>query len=705
MSLKYHKIFTHDHLNAREVSEVYMSDSSDHGRIFIILELPKHKIDQQPYVDELINQAATYFDTSGQEDPETLLEEILQEINQLLPEMAGSIKIRNWINTLDLAIGIMSGDNIYISSIGSINGLLMHNNQITTIVSKNTDINPAKAFSDIISGQLDEGDSLIISTNSLFDYISKEKIKQIIGKYSPSAAAIKINELLESVPEFVTFNSILIKKPGLGDMDINPEQARQASHIQQELDIKISDTIEKTPQDTIGKPKTKLVVDVKGFKNIGIFQKIGNLFSLAGTFFQMVASIFVYIFQKIKASILFLTSKKYRKAKEEKTIDSIKNVTDKKYYWFKNLSIKKKIAVVTLFVILLIFLQSLIFLTQEKADEEKNQYYDNTLISIQNKYDEADAKLIYNDEEASENILLEIKDLIDSLKASSPEQQENIDQLNETLFHKLNKVRHIHVVDMPMELFDMGSLVSVPQSIVQKNGIFYILGDNKLYEIKDNTLNTLYDFTENQTVQSMTNWPDTEKIVIYTQDSESQGSYKVFDISQKKIVGELKKSADNQAVGDLAIYGNNLYVLDQSSNQIFKYPESGSSFAGGIKWLQEEADLSQTSSLTIDGGIYIIDNSGKIQNFLKGQEEDFNYHEPRPTIGQSAKIKTFRDSAYLYIIDPQNMRIVILDKDGNIKDQYTSQKFDNLLDLAVDPDEKAIYLLNANHLYLLAINE
>ena len=75
-----------------------MSDSSNHGRLFIILELSKQKIDQQPYIDQLINEIATYFDTSHQDDPEILLEELLQQANQLLPEMTSSIKIRNWIN-------------------------------------------------------------------------------------------------------------------------------------------------------------------------------------------------------------------------------------------------------------------------------------------------------------------------------------------------------------------------------------------------------------------------------------------------------------------------------------------------------------------------------------------------------------------------------------------------------------------------------
>ena len=91
--------------------------------------------------------------------------------------------------------------------------------------------------------------------------------------------------------------------------------------------------------------------------------------------------------------------------------------------------------------------------------------------------------------------------------------------------------------------------------------------------------------------------------------------------------------------------------------------------------------------------------------FNKGSLEIFNYHELRPNIGPNSIIKTFKDSNYLYIIDPSNERIIILNKDGSIEDQYTSDKFDNLIDLAIDPEEKAIYLLNGNHLYLLAVNE
>jgi len=203
----------------------------------------------------------------------------------------------------------------------------------------------------------------------------------------------------------------------------------------------------------------------------------------------------------------------------------------------------------------------------------------------------------------------------------------------------------------------------------------------------------------------MTDWPEKNKVVLSSVNDANEITYIIFDLDKKEITGGLKQSTNNTAVKDLVIYGNNLYVLDNKNNQIFKYPESGGGFANGQAWIKEEFDTSNSSSLTIDGSIYIIDNDGKIKNLLKGITNEFDYHEPRPSISSNAIIKTFRDSDYLYIIDPNNERVVILDKEGNIKDQYASQSFDNLKDLAIDPAEKAIYLLNNQHLYLLDIKE
>ena len=110
--LKHHKLFIHDHLNSRELSEAYLSDVSSRGQLFIILELPKNKIDQQSLIDKITKRATKTFAGTDQIDPELILEDILQEMNQLLPELS-SVKIRSWLNNLDLVIGIIYRNQVF----------------------------------------------------------------------------------------------------------------------------------------------------------------------------------------------------------------------------------------------------------------------------------------------------------------------------------------------------------------------------------------------------------------------------------------------------------------------------------------------------------------------------------------------------------------------------------------------------------------
>ena len=695
MSLKYHKIFTHDPLNAREISEVYTSDSHEHGRLFIILETPKNKTNQQPYIDEIINQAATAFEVTVQEDPELTLEEILQKLNKVLPELSAASKIRNWLASLDLVVGIIFDDSIFLASIGNINGLLIHSNKVNTILSRNTDINPTKIFSDIVSGQLDEGDGLVVSTNALFDYISQEKIKQIVKRYAPSAAAIKLNELLETVPDFVTFNALIIKKPGGAEIEIRPEDISKID--QEKIEAGIIDMPNKGAS-SLAPTRTKLVVDTNVIKNARPVRKAINIFSLAWLFFKLVGQFFVFVFKKVKNGILFLFSARFRKQKEKETLDEIKVITEKKYSWWRNLSLKKKIALGLMFVIALVFIQSLVFLTQNKYQVKTNEAYDQALVDINAKYQEVDAQLIYNNEAAAEKLLVEIEQTVNSLTAKSPEQQQQIDQMKDEVFHKLNKVRHIYVVPSPVELFDL-STASLTNAlrIVQKDQTFYILDTAAIYSLTNNKLEKTIDFSGGNI---LTDWPGKNRLIIGKNDE-----YSILNLDNKQLTAwQFTKTAGNTSVKDMTIYANNLYVLDPANKQIFKYSESGDAFSNGTAWLKDTDDISSASSFTIDSSVYIIQNDGQIKQFIKGQKQNFDYTRPNPAIGANATIKTFKDSEYLYIIDPANKRIVILDKKGNIKNQYTSQKFDKLTDLAVDPQEKAIYLLNGLHLYLLAIN-
>ena len=58
---------------------------------------------------------------------------------------------------------------------------------------------------------------------------------------------------------------------------------------------------------------------------------------------------------------------------------------------------------------------------------------------------------------------------------------------------------------------------------------------------------------------------------------------------------------------------------------------------------------------------------------------------------------------YIYILDSGNKRVVAVDKDGYIYQQYSSPLFDDLKDFVVLEKEKKIYVLNGSIIYGIAM--
>src|SRR3989339_715409 len=237
MSLSTQKLFIHNHLSSRQVSGLFLSEKTENGQLFLSIELAKEKLDQQIIANQIMRAVSEYFYQSQSQNAENTLEEILQKLNQLLPDLAPA-KIKNWFSNLNLIVGITQNNAIYLAGVGSGNVYLFQQGKISQILDKNPKINPAKIFSDIISGQLEEGDALVVSSDALFDYIAKEKIRTITQKYSPEGAVKQIETLLATVPDFVSFNAVFIKYAGAHDLDFIPKTPAPIAAIE-ELETQI----------------------------------------------------------------------------------------------------------------------------------------------------------------------------------------------------------------------------------------------------------------------------------------------------------------------------------------------------------------------------------------------------------------------------------------------------------------------------------
>jgi len=129
---------------------------------------------------------------------------------------------------------------------------------------------------------------------------------------------------------------------------------------------------------------------------------------------------------------------------------------------------------------------------------------------------------------------------------------------------------------------------------------------------------------------------------------------------------------------DIATYGRYAYLLDPVENQIWKYERRRAKYSPAIAYNQG-ADLSRAVSFAIDGSIFVLSDDGTIQKILRGTKEKFAFRD-LPSIsfqGKNLKLFTSKELDFLYILDPDNSRILVFVKG----DQFATYKKQILFDI------------------------
>lgn len=157
---------------------------------------------------------------------------------------------------------------------------------------------------------------------------------------------------------------------------------------------------------------------------------------------------------------------------------------------------------------------------------------------------------------------------------------------------------------------------------------------------------------------------------------------------------------------ETVFYGTYLYSIKKDSNQIEKqrYLKQDNTLGEKTNWLKEKHDLANGFSLTVDGAIYLglkdpVTGKIDIKKFFKGEKQEFNLEEITTPPKNPIKLITSDNHEFIYLLEPQ--RVLVYDKNGNLKIQYLSSQFSNLRAIALGDDDQSIYLLNNNEILLL----
>jgi hypothetical protein len=584
--------------------------------------------------------------------PEKALRESLRKANEFLEKIAKQGDV-TWLGNLNFAVANFKNFELNFTKVGDLKFYLLRKGHVIDIDQKlkfeEIEPYPLKIFGNVVSGKLTENDMVLILTKEIAQAFLREKI---IGSLAQALLS---------------------------------EQKNQAKKIKDVINAKREQLLEvkgiclliSLTKEELGKER----------ETLGPSKSLGK-FSFKKIFLPIIKK-----FRMPKISLKKPAPKaKSKVSRVPKLKLSIPNIA------FPKLNLKlftpdRKIIWVV-FLILVLILGFFLFQGQ-KTKQLIN--YQNQLNVINEKVNQAETylALIGKDSRAEKtaNSLLmeswgEISPLVSIISSFPSDFAGNVSEIKNKISQGLYQLNKVTEITDPKLILEFKPRDFVPQKIAS-------LGEN-LYLFTPYAENV---FTINKNGEGKT-LPINKKMSLAAPLSNSVLFFSEPDQLINLIDGKfsepvsLKVPYQEFSFNDFSSYQSSIYFLDSKNGKITKYPYS-SDFQLGLPqtWLENQK-AKDYKSMAVDGSVWLLSKNNSIDKYYSGKIQNNFILKIFPEPKEFSQIFTSFQLSYVYILEPSQKRIIIMDKSGQIIRQFQSQKFNNLLDFTVSEESRKIWLLN-----------
>ncbi len=356
---------------------------------------------------------------------------------------------------------------------------------------------------------------------------------------------------------------------------------------------------------------------------------------------------------------------------------------------------KRNVAVIVGILLLLLLVVSIFFGIRQAGIKQVRSKYEGRLKEAQHNLDEAKS-LVSLDQERARQLIFSAKEIAFSLKDEGVKDSE-LDTLLENINQSLGDIGG--VFQIPPEMFlDLSLLTS------GFSGSFLAASDGQMAVLDKEGQRVVSVDIKTKKTETLAGPELLQKayeIGAYTDRvfvADENGISEILESNTKKII---EKDWDGEI--KLISYTGNIYVVDKSKGLIYRY-QGGETFGSKENWFGVgiNPDLSGTISIAVDGSIWILQNSGRILKFSQGSPEAFNITGVDGSLSSAISIYTDQDSDFLYILD-RSGRVIVVDKKGVYKAQYSDEKIKEATSIVVSEKDKKIILLVGPKLYSIEL--
>ncbi len=176
---------------------------------------------------------------------------------------------------------------------------------------------------------------------------------------------------------------------------------------------------------------------------------------------------------------------------------------------------------------------------------------------------------------------------------------------------------------------------------------------------------------------------------------------------QKLILNQLqllKEEGDSDRGSTLlGFYESFLYVFNPEKRNIYRYIIRQDGLSEPIGWLtnKQGIEFSKIFSMAIDGQIWLTTTEGNILRLERGQPIEFSIQGLDNDFENPLIIFTNFDTENLYLLEPEENRLVVLSKEGQFIKQVISPTLASTTQLLVNEANKKAYAISGSIVYVI----
>lgn len=647
--------------------DLFQEHGDKSGQIFINLEVQNNQVDAEEIGRIIFETMQSRFFEDVERDPYERFEVALRATNDALNGLRKE-KSSGYIGNLNIVIAAILGDVLYLNQSGDSEAYMIRKRYVS-VVSEGLSDEAGESediFSSIASGKIESGDFVLFASTRLLRYISKTDLAKCVNRRSIMES---LNELREVV------STEILGRVGLTGIMFDTATAEDLSELKDEPDEANRSLLESHASETVKEKESLTGRFFTAFKGFRRKSKESSSFDGGGD--STMGGGFGAIGGRLKGFGEGLFTRGFG---------------------------KDKILALLILVIVVLFVG--IWIAKDNmATRSEIEKLDKILLTVQDKVTEAETKSSYDKEKAKEILDQAYMDALSVLNSGYYREKAKLYLMQIEVAR--DKIDNVQRIDQPKVYLDLTTKRSDVNALgfVEVKGKNYVYEYNSLYEIVLNQLQDPITVDSKETVIAAAGFDDRNSVVFLTKSGKlieyKDGTVSFMDTED----GVFHKGVA------ITTWGNRVYILDPSSNQLWRYAYKGTmdKFGAAEGYLAEALDLSKAQDVAIDSNVYILSNNGDITKYYAGNKAKFYINNPPFSNFKDPRIIYTNEKLNdIYVIDAKESRIFVYTKDpktGNVeyKTQYLFVEAGELRDLYVDADAKKMYVLTPTKIFEVGI--